>query len=1025
MDLIQDFRVNDGYAIPCYRYDPDGYRLLIVLEELPYGADDAMEVLPLGYDQVMENIIGDISSRFTLGEIRVIPWESQTNEPNDVFLNRYINRFKPDAVVFSGIAKWPDISKALDPSRYVGYGEHALVTKIPTSWGSYSFGGTIDFVACSPQRQSRDDDIDLVPPASMIGYFMHRIEDVLNGGPEFPMRDYTKNPIKVYNINTRSRFDKLMAIIEKADAVAVDTEATSLQRYRNTLLSIQFAVNDREGYFLPLFHSETPFCNSDLEYISDKLRTLFQEKGKGYWIFHNAKFDMTLLRVSRTLGSIGVEYFKAPAWDTLSGEFLLDENMKFVRQKYGPYFRPYQLDHAAMRYGCTVHHTAGFSKSERKNMGSAPLWKFEKYATYDAVVTFALHEVQAKLAESRGHAGYRAFQLGQFSSMHNAFSAVESRGMFMDTAYCLELIGPQSPLKEEFNRAYNRLFSMPAINEANNLMLAANREHTLDLFGSRRRVFNPNSGDHLAKLMFEVLKLQPLTRTAKGAAQVNKGFFKTYGDLPEVKAVDQFKQLKTIQSNFVVKIATQVTRHADSEDGRLRGKLDFQDVVTGRASAREPNLQNLPEHNPVMSDMVQRMFGTTLGQLIWKMDYNAHEVRGWGNIAHDSVLTDVFYDGMKSSNRLRVLANRHRDEYDIWMKYLDEAGLLSKGCTLDWEGRVAKVKEDWGSSKAGSNFDRGMVQDIGLLHLYVNLRTDLHIQNVKRIFNKDITKDDPLRQAIKTIVFGLIYGKSVKSLARDLKQDEKVVQGYVDSLFKTFSGGSSYLQGTVKRISRELINISPIGRPRHFWGYLHTDRSVHSAMGRRGPNSDIQGMSSDIGVEGMRQMEKFVWEACKTQGWNFDWGCTNYIHDCVEAEWPIHLLPLGAYVMEHGATTLVHRSYREQYGFEFDVGLAVEFNLKATGNKKGKGTWSFNYHEIPKLVEKVLPMYIEVHKANSPGFSEADLATQLKKLRHNSEVFSRIREKELDRQLRNDERTTHTMLWTPSNSSAILPKVAF
>jgi len=49
---------------------------------------------------------------------------------------------------------------------------------------------------------------------------------------------------------------------------------------------------------------------------------------------------------------------------------------------------------------------------------------------------------------------------------------------------------------------------------------------------------------------------------------------------------------------------------------------------------------------------------------------------------------------------------------------------------------------------------------------------DVHLLNVKRIFNKIVDKSHPLRHAIKAVVFGLLYGKSAKSLGEDTKQNE-------------------------------------------------------------------------------------------------------------------------------------------------------------------------------------------------------------------------------------------------------------
>lgn len=59
-------------------------------------------------------------------------------------------------------------------------------------------------------------------------------------------------------------------------------------------------------------------------------------------------------------------------------------------------------------------------------------------------------------------------------------------------------------------------------------------------------------------------------------------------------------------------------------------------------------------------------------------------------------------------------------------------------------------------------------------HTVVELKKkgDLHVQNIFRFFGRWVEKSDPLREAIKGIIFGILYGKSVKTLSRDLSTSE-------------------------------------------------------------------------------------------------------------------------------------------------------------------------------------------------------------------------------------------------------------
>jgi DNA polymerase I-like protein with 3'-5' exonuclease and polymerase domains len=49
---------------------------------------------------------------------------------------------------------------------------------------------------------------------------------------------------------------------------------------------------------------------------------------------------------------------------------------------------------------------------------------------------------------------------------------------------------------------------------------------------------------------------------------------------------------------------------------------------------------------------------------------------------------------------------------------------------------------------------------------------DIHILNVLRFFKKLVDKEHPLRDAVKAVVFGVLYGKSAETLGNDTKASD-------------------------------------------------------------------------------------------------------------------------------------------------------------------------------------------------------------------------------------------------------------
>ena len=71
---------------------------------------------------------------------------------------------------------------------------------------------------------------------------------------------------------------------------------------------------------------------------------------------------------------------------------------------------------------------------------------------------------------------------------------------------------------------------------------------------------------------------------------------------------------------------------------------------------------------------------------------------------------------------------------------------------------------------------------------------DVHLANCKKFFGQVVNKHHPLRYAIKAVVFGALYGKSVKSLAKELELEAR--NRHRDNILK--------LEKEVRKLEKEL-----------------------------------------------------------------------------------------------------------------------------------------------------------------------------------------------------------------------------
>lgn len=132
---------------------------------------------------------------------------------------------------------------------------------------------------------------------------------------------------------------------------------------------------------------------------------------------------------------------------------------------------------------------------------------------------------------------------------------------------------------------------------------------------------------------------------------------------------------------------------------------------------------------------------------------------------------------------------------------------------------------------------------------------DLHTRTASEIFDVHIDKvTHDMRNAAKSINFGLCYGISPIGLARGLKISKKEAKRMIDKYFERYSGIEKYLEKAGKGAVLNRYTTTISGRKRYYNlpEYDHPDRKkIQRSIERRGKNANIQGASSDTIKEAM------------------------------------------------------------------------------------------------------------------------------------------------------------------------------
>jgi DNA polymerase I-like protein with 3'-5' exonuclease and polymerase domains len=825
----------------------------------------------------------------------------------------------------------------MEPTHVMVFGDWAMKALLPTEeYLEKKRGWTFDLDAnghkckisghldLQPLYSTHQEDIDAADEeegesdvfgkSNLLYYVSRTVIAGLNGKLLYDLSHIKPN---VKHIKTMDGFDKLHASLMEAEIVAVDTETLNGSVNHNAIHTIQFAMGTDKSYLLPIDHPQTPFSKKERRIIKAKLRQFFYAKPKElplkYLIMQYGTFDLRVLRVE-----LGIPVIFHKVWEIQAGEWCLDENLKYLAAS--PFNTPqFGLEQIFMNYGNDHYKTAPFGKGDRSNPNLTRLDNpdFINYGGMDVQSIFGIHEQQLKRSEYVDLNGkpyfkwYKRLVVNQFSNTVHVLSTMKQAGSSVDREYLQLLAGPDSPLKKLIKQAKLELMTFKEVMKANRILLgeSSGQAGNRGLFNKIQTIFKWGTAEHKKLLFFGVMDLKPVSRSKiTKQPKVDKLFVKTYEEkYPVVKKFGEYTKLTKLYGTYVKGWLKVLMKNVDSiADFRLRPDYAFFPVVTGRLNSQKPSLQQVPAHGDA-AKYIKRMFIALPGLLLIKFDYSAHEIRCWSYVGLDHVLAKAFRQGQKLRQMFRAASDPELRE-----QYAKE--LKTKG--------------------------------------------DLHIWNAFLFFGKWIEKSDPLRDAIKKIVFGVIYGKGVKTLAKDIKQEEEYAERIIKKLYKTFPKAGAWLQWSMNHALEHLYTFSPIGMRRNLFGIMTGIQNLVSAMRRRAANSPIQGLASQIGVTAAYLITVELWKVLTKFGFidedteAMPLNITKAVHDALHTESPYEVALIATHVIQWTATYGVTQYYKDVYGIEFTIEPEIEMEFGASEDKMYKWDWT-NEHLFQILRDSV------------------------------------------------------------------------
>jgi DNA polymerase I len=408
-------------------------------------------------------------------------------------------------------------------------------------------------------------------------------------------------------VATEEELDRLVATLEAADMVAVDTETTSIKPLEAALVCLSFAVEDGEAWCVPL-RADPPLVKDEADApfrgaaVVERLRP-FLENERRTKCGQNAKYDVLVLRRH------GVR-LSGLRCDTMLASYLLE-----------PGKREHNLDALALdRFGVRKIKTEELlgKGKDALTMDLIPIDAVSEYACEDADYTRRLAVVFEKELEDNG-----------LKKLHDdvelpllfVLCDMEETGVRVDR----DLL---KKLASEWTAAAEKL-----------------AEEIRDLAGDP--TFNPGSPKKLGELLFDELKVHEGTsykpkRTKIGYAtgQEELEELGSVATVPLVEKVLAWRSMSKLVSTYVAPLPSLAT-----EAGRLHTSFNQAVAATGRLSSSDPNLQNIPIRTEE-GRKIRRAFlpSDEKGALI-SADYSQIELRLLAHFSNDEALVGAFRDG--------------------------------------------------------------------------------------------------------------------------------------------------------------------------------------------------------------------------------------------------------------------------------------------------------------------------------------------------------------------------------------------
>ena len=420
--------------------------------------------------------------------------------------------------------------------------------------------------------------------------------DMETSSERLPEKAVAPKKLDYQTVTTEAQFAALLDKLAQADKIGIDTETTSLDAMKASLVGISIAFQAGEAVYIPVGHSLTAAPEQlDLQDVLGRLKPHLENPALKK-IGQNLKYDQHVF-ANYDIALNGI------AGDAMLASYIIESHLG------------HGLDELSERWlGLETITYESLCGKGAKQIGFADvaIEQATEYAAQDA--DFALR------LEAHLRAQMDVKQLEMYEKMELPVAQVlfemERNGVQIDRA---ELARQSAELGAELMKLEQ------------------------EAYAAAGQPFNLNSPKQLQEILFDKMGIptKGLKKTAKGGISTNEAVLEQLApDYPLPKIILQNRSLAKLKSTYTDKLPEMIS----PKDGRVHTTYAQAVAITGRLASNNPNLQNIPIRT-AEGRRVRRAFTAPQGSVIVSADYSQIELRIMAHLSGDKTLIAAFQNG--------------------------------------------------------------------------------------------------------------------------------------------------------------------------------------------------------------------------------------------------------------------------------------------------------------------------------------------------------------------------------------------